>query len=213
MGALFAGAARAPITAVLILFELTGEYSIILPIMLAVVAATAISRTLTPDTIYLLKLRRRGIDLDAPPQSLLGHSIPVRDMMGAMPQPVRIDDGLATVIEQLTHSSGAVPVIDDTGTYRGIIAASAAEGQAVGAATHTRALDLATLPDTLVEDDSLDRAVELLAHADGAAGVPVLNGAGMVTGWMTHQSLLRALHQKSRGMPTALSVVHQPTSA
>lgn len=213
MGAVFAGAARAPITAVLILFELTGEYSIILPIMLAVVAATAISRTLTPDTIYLLKLRRRGIDLDAPPQTLLGHTIPVRDMMGPIPQPVHIDDGLATVIEQLTRSSGAVPVIDDTDTYRGIISASAAEGQAVGDATHTRALDLATLPDTLAEDDSLDRAVELLAHADGAAGVPVLNDAGVIIGWITHQSLLQALHQKSTGTPTAASPAHQPTSA
>ena len=40
MGAVFAGAARAPITAVVILFELTGEYSIILPLMLAIVLAT-----------------------------------------------------------------------------------------------------------------------------------------------------------------------------
>ena len=37
MGAVFAGAARAPITAVIIMFELTGEYSIILPLMLAIV--------------------------------------------------------------------------------------------------------------------------------------------------------------------------------
>ncbi len=40
MGAVFAGAARAPITAVVILFELTGEYSIVLPLMLAIVLAT-----------------------------------------------------------------------------------------------------------------------------------------------------------------------------
>ncbi len=37
MGAVFAGAARAPITAVIIMFELTGEYSIILPLMTAIV--------------------------------------------------------------------------------------------------------------------------------------------------------------------------------
>ncbi|HET9103483.1 MAG TPA: chloride channel protein [Solirubrobacteraceae bacterium] len=66
MGAVFAAAARAPITGVLIIFELTGDYGIILPLMLAVVVATAISGVLSPDTIYTLKLRRRGIDLDAP---------------------------------------------------------------------------------------------------------------------------------------------------
>ncbi len=69
MAAVFAGAARAPITAVVILFELTGEYSIILPIMAAVVLATGTSHLLTRDSIYTLKLRRRGIDLDDPAQT------------------------------------------------------------------------------------------------------------------------------------------------
>ena len=67
MGAVFAGAARAPITAVVILFELTGEYSIILPLMLAIVLAAGreppASRS---DTIYTRKLLRRGIDIDEP---------------------------------------------------------------------------------------------------------------------------------------------------
>ena len=67
MGAVFAGAARAPITAVIIMFELTGEYTIILPLMAAIVLATGISHLLTRDTIYTLKLRRRGVDLDAHP--------------------------------------------------------------------------------------------------------------------------------------------------
>jgi chloride channel protein, CIC family len=66
MGAVFAGAARAPITAVVILFELTGEYTIILPLMLAIVLATGISHTVSRDTVYTRKLLRRGIDIDAP---------------------------------------------------------------------------------------------------------------------------------------------------
>jgi CIC family chloride channel protein len=66
-------------TAVLIIFELTGDYKIILPLMLAVVVATALSGRLSPGSIYTLKLKRRGIDLD------LGHArrpvetIPVPD--------------------------------------------------------------------------------------------------------------------------------------
>lgn len=63
MGGVFAGAARAPITAVVILFELTGEYSIILPLMTAIVLATAVSHAITGDSIYTLKLRRRGVVL------------------------------------------------------------------------------------------------------------------------------------------------------
>ncbi|MEZ5077980.1 MAG: chloride channel protein [Solirubrobacterales bacterium] len=64
MGAVFAATARAPMTAVLIIFELTGDYKIILPLMLAVVVATALAGRLAPSSIYTLKLKRRGIDLD-----------------------------------------------------------------------------------------------------------------------------------------------------
>ncbi|MFT4083235.1 MAG: chloride channel protein [Nocardioides sp.] len=64
MAAVFAGAARAPITAVVMLFELTGEYSVILPLMVAVALATGLSHRFSPDTIYTRKLSRRGVDLD-----------------------------------------------------------------------------------------------------------------------------------------------------
>ena len=63
MAAVFAAAARAPITAVLIVFELTGDYRIILPLMCATVVATTLSSILSRETIYSLKLTRRGIDI------------------------------------------------------------------------------------------------------------------------------------------------------
>ena len=68
MGAVFAAAAHAPITAVLIIFELTGDYQIILPMMFAIALAAGISTPITSDTIYTLKLRRRGIDIIARPR-------------------------------------------------------------------------------------------------------------------------------------------------
>ncbi|MBI9045861.1 MAG: chloride channel protein [Anaerolineaceae bacterium] len=62
MGALFAATAHAPITAVLILFELTGDYRIILPLMLTVVIATLFAqKILHGESIYTLKLSRRGV--------------------------------------------------------------------------------------------------------------------------------------------------------
>jgi CIC family chloride channel protein len=64
MGALFAASAHAPITAVLIMFELTGDYRIILPLMVAVVVATIFAQwILKGESIYTLKLSRRGIRL------------------------------------------------------------------------------------------------------------------------------------------------------
>ena len=88
MGAVFAAAARAPITAVLIIFELTGDYRIILPLMLAVVIATgARPRGSRRDTIYTLKLRRRGIDLLHRRPASPMEAITVAEAMRPTPEP------------------------------------------------------------------------------------------------------------------------------
>jgi CIC family chloride channel protein len=64
MAAVFAASAHAPITAILILFELTGDYRIILPLMLTVVVATVLAqRLLHGESIYTLKLTRKGVRL------------------------------------------------------------------------------------------------------------------------------------------------------
>jgi len=58
--AVFGAAAHAPMTAIVILFEMTDNYRIILPLMLAVVLAQIIASRLNPDSIYSIKLRRLG---------------------------------------------------------------------------------------------------------------------------------------------------------
>jgi CIC family chloride channel protein len=60
MAALFAAAAHAPITGILILFEMTDNYRIILPLMFAVVVAHLMASAIYRDSIYSIKLRRRG---------------------------------------------------------------------------------------------------------------------------------------------------------
>ena len=69
MGAVFASAARAPLTAVASVVEMTGDYTLTLPVMLAVAIATATSRALSYGTIYTTKLLRRGTDIDHPPSA------------------------------------------------------------------------------------------------------------------------------------------------
>ncbi|MBD3298975.1 MAG: CBS domain-containing protein [candidate division Zixibacteria bacterium] len=63
MGAVVAAATHAPMTALMIIFEMTRDYHIILPLMVACVIATMIAMRLAPDSIYTLKLLRRGIVL------------------------------------------------------------------------------------------------------------------------------------------------------
>lgn len=96
MGAVFAGAARAPITAVLIIFELTGDYAIILPLMLAIVLASAVGGALSRETIYTLKLRRRGIEIQRPRVVSVMQTVRVADAMERVP-PVLAADAEALV--------------------------------------------------------------------------------------------------------------------
>jgi CIC family chloride channel protein len=66
MGAVFAAAAQAPLTSIASVAEMTGNYGLMLPVMLAVAIATAAARRLSYGTIYTRKLLRRGIDLEMP---------------------------------------------------------------------------------------------------------------------------------------------------
>ncbi|MEU0337510.1 chloride channel protein [Streptomyces bobili] len=197
MGAVFAGASRAPITAVVILFELTGEYTIILPLMLAIVLATATSRLLSQDTVYTLKLRRRGIDLGGPAQGARISTQRVDAVMEALPSPLSWSTPLSDAADLLSLSGhGALPVVDEAGAYAGVVTAQAvAEAlaeQPEGAPT--RVGQLAEPPTTVTADQPLAQALHALLAAAGT-GIPVLDHAsGEPVGWLSHQSALRAVH-------------------
>ncbi|HEO64951.1 MAG TPA: CBS domain-containing protein [Spirochaetes bacterium] len=65
MGTVVASATQAPITAILIIFELTNDYNIILPLMVACITSTLFARKLKKESIYTLKLLRKGINIEA----------------------------------------------------------------------------------------------------------------------------------------------------
>ncbi|MFG2794708.1 chloride channel protein [Streptomyces sp. NPDC048419] len=197
MGAVFAGAARAPITAVVILFELTGEYSIILPLMLAIVLATAVSRLISRDTIYTLKLRRRGIDLEGPaPGALIGTQY-VSAVMESLPSPLSASTTLADSADLLSLSGhGALPVVDDTGHYIGVVTAQAVAEALAEQPEGAPALvgQLSEPPAPITADQPLAQALHTLLSASGT-GIPVLDADhGKPIGWLSHQSALRAVH-------------------
>ena len=83
MGAVVAGATYAPITSILILFELTNDYKIILPVMIACTVATVLARKLSSDSIYTKKLSLRGITLDQGREEIIMKTFSVGDLMTA----------------------------------------------------------------------------------------------------------------------------------
>jgi chloride channel protein, CIC family len=187
MGAVFAAAARAPLTSLASVVEMTGDFSLTLPVMLAVAIATAVSRALSYGTIYTAKLLRRGSDIDraAPWRAL--QDLKLTDVMSpfqpALPippvlpvRPVRPGSGTPTA-SVAAHGGGtaAHPVpADGPDTYR---------------------YD----PQALFASKSLAQALRQL-EVYGRDGLAVISADGRrVEGWITSATVLRALARQLAG--------------
>ncbi|MBI2435770.1 MAG: chloride channel protein, partial [Candidatus Hydrogenedentes bacterium] len=127
MAAVFAGAARAPMTAIMILFEMTQDYHMILPLMFATVVSTLLAHRFEPESIYTLKLKRRGIDVRARRDENLMRAILVEEAMTPATELVTMDP--ATPITHLafwfqeTGQHGFV-VLDENKELLGVVALS-----------------------------------------------------------------------------------------
>ncbi|MFC1879133.1 chloride channel protein [Chloroflexota bacterium] len=122
MAAFFSGVAHAPITAILILFEMTNDYAIILPLMLTTVIATLVSRFLSRESIYTLKLTRRGVHLKEGKDIDVMHDVLVKEAMTTVIDTVPLDmtlDDLAIDFD-LTKHHGYI-VVDDAGLLAGVV--------------------------------------------------------------------------------------------
>jgi CIC family chloride channel protein len=121
MGVVFAGGTWAAMSAILILFEMTRDYGLILPMMAACVTALLVAKRLSPDTIYTLKLRRRGIDLDAISDDPL-RTISVESVMTTDVETIRSDAPLKDLVRQVKESDhSGFPVVDAAHRLEGII--------------------------------------------------------------------------------------------
>ena len=197
MGAVFAAAAQAPITSVLIIFELTGDYRIILPLMFAIVLATALSGVLTRDTIYTLKLRRRGINIRRGRAANLMEILTVAEAMKPVPAPLSEQEALNEMIARLTDEGwDALPIVDEEGAYLGTVTARQVEQAMRDNALDATARDLAQETPTLLPGQSLEQALGLLVRHE-TSGLPVLDpDARRVIGWVTHRDVLRAYNER-----------------
>ncbi len=126
MAAVFSASAHAPLTAVIILFELTGDYRIILPLMLTVVIATLLSqRLLQGESIYTLKLSRRGVRLQHGRDIDILQGVLISEVMTHTVKPVSKYMTIVELADVITHSHrNGFGVLDDQGKLFGIVTLS-----------------------------------------------------------------------------------------
>ena len=122
MGAVVAAGTHAPITAILIIFELTADYKIILPLMISCIIATLLATRVQTASIYTLKLLRRGVDVHAGRAVSVLRDVLVRDGMRADAVTVRPGEALMPVISRFTEHPGiSIFVVGDDRRLLGVI--------------------------------------------------------------------------------------------
>jgi CIC family chloride channel protein len=197
MAAVFSGAAHAPITAIIMLFEMTNDYRIILPLMLTTVVATLFSRLLFRESIYTLKLTRRGVHLKEGKDIDVMHEVTVSEAMTTDLATVHLSMPLEILAKEFdrTHHHGFT-VVDHNDCLAGVVTiqdlkkaleSSSIEGKTVA--------DIATLERVLVAypDEPMGEALRRLAARD-VGRLPVIERGDerRVVGALRRNDIIRA---------------------
>ncbi len=123
MGAVLAGTTHASVSAVLIIFELTGDYGLILPLMLAAVLATGVSRRLEKESLYTAALKQRNVHVPAPVAPDWLRSEGIRSLLRPVERRVAPTTSFQEVIVLLLEQPPGMDlyVTDDAGRLLGVV--------------------------------------------------------------------------------------------
>ncbi len=194
MGAVVAATTGAPLTGILLVFELTNDYAIMLPLMITVVIAQVVSRALEPDNLYSGWLRRRGEVIEhGAVRDVLSHRR-VSDALDADAIITTDATPVVTLLEHIGHRSQSLfPVTDATGVYLGVLTTAdlgtvARAGSALDLLL--LAVDLVHESETLAPTDTLRDAIRRM-DVRGVGALPVVDPAtGSLIGVVSRSQIL-----------------------
>ena len=198
MAAMFAVVARAPLTSILIVFEITGarDYQLILPLMLAATLATFLAERFSPDSVYTMSLRRKGITIRPPGDLDVLDTINVSAVLAPVAFTASPGDTLAKVNEVLDlHRYHGVPVIQDDELI-GIITVTDIIRNGGPVESVTVAQAMTPRPTTIVPSSRVSEALERMA-ALGVGRLPVVaeNDPTRLVGMFRREDAIRAYHE------------------
>lgn len=170
MAGFFGGTAHAPLTAILILFEMTQNYNIILPLMLTTVIATVVAQLIDPESIYTLKLTRRGIHLKEGQDIDVMQGITVGEAMSKNFEVTHPDTPLKQLSSMFENTrQHGFPVVDEAGTLIGIVSVTDLERAiARGPINKKKVKDIATVRGllTVSPEDPMWKALNRMSSLD-----------------------------------------------
>lgn len=208
MAAIAAGTSHAPLSAILMLFEFTGNYELILPLMAAAIVSSWTAKRLYPFSIYTEPLERRGVELSFRMEEAALAGLSVKDMARedretmppATPYSEIVERFFATRRQRLFVVDGERRLLGSVSLHD--IKHALRDGEHLGV---VNAHDLMIqVPTTLLASERLHRAAATLAKSDFER-LPVLDDDGRFVGVLSKRDLLAVYAQEVLGRPAVLS--------
>ena len=220
MAALFAAAARAPLTSILIVFEMSNDYHLILPLMTASMVASSLAHLLHPESIYTIKLVKRGIQFDQGRDRDVMQGVRVEEVMNKRPVFVHANDSVVDLFAtfQETHLLG-FPVMTDHKKLFGVVTLQDLERVLSGYEGSLQDLmirDVASpFPVTVFPDEPVWAAIQKMTPRDFAR-LPVVSrhDEKWLLGLISRSDILRAYEVgivQKRHVLTTEPVKNEPT--
>ena len=209
MAAVFSATARAPLTAMLIVFEMSNDYFMILPLMVAGVTASYFSQWLHPESIYTMKLAKRGVRFVDGRDMDIMQGVKISEVMKSKPVTIHRDSPVSEVMAlfQETNILG-FPVLANDNKLCGIITLQdvhRAQSKEDFSSKGLKVADLAVEdPITVFPDEPIWMAIQKMSPRD-LARLPVISrdGSGRLCGIISRSDILRAydvgIVRKQRG--------------
>jgi CIC family chloride channel protein len=194
MAAMVAATTHAPLTAILIVYEVTQSYDVILPLMFAAVVSTIIARIVCKDSVYTFKLSRLGVRLGA-----LSDLTVLRRMT-----PEDVPTLRATVVKQTESAQQLVDLMESTGTsdfvviderdkYCGMVTSDDLRAALVYREAipllQVSELQRSDLP-TVAPEETLDIVLDKFSRSD-VQSLVLLDEKGQISGLITRSRLMK----------------------
>jgi CIC family chloride channel protein len=197
MGTLFAGIIRAPMTSVLMIFELTQDYQILVPLMIANMLSFVISKRFQPKPVYHALLEQNQVYIPDAESRLGKRAWRARNVMTRDVVFISEDTAIEDAWKAFEETKSGFFLIGDWDKLAGIVTRKAVE-QAMHSGQGSEAIDSLTTTDFdyLHEDQPLDIALERFGNNPGV--VPVLSRTGnrRVEGVITIDTILKFIQRK-----------------
>lgn len=194
MAAVLAGTVHSPLTAIILLFEMTRDYRIILPLMFAVIVSMLISQAIQRDSVYVHGLALKGIRLERGRDVEVLDTITVGEVMLKNPDTLHESEMLenAAKVFAETHHHG-MAVLNDAGEFVGIMTIGDMDRTVKEGKVHTVGEACVRNPLVAYPDEPLSVAIRRMGVRDvGRLPVVARDNPHQLLGSLRRSAIIRA---------------------